>query len=413
MRPLHRRGGDDGGDMGNVAIVGAGPGGLAATLALTQAGHTVTVYEKNPEVRSSGNILNLWPPPLKVLKTLGVDIDDFGYPCTTYFRRADGRQRVEILMPEDVKRDWQGGFIGLLRPELYERLQAALPPGVLRTGYDLSSVDDHGDGVTLRFANGETAQADLVVGADGIHSAVRKALWGDQPIRMHGLHCFGGFTFADIPDAAHGECNLLFSKDKQGSYSSIKNKGRIGYQWWITSLWEPGRPFTGDMKSVPLEQAKEFAHPLRAIVEATDPGDIVRWEIRDRPPLERWSKGRGTIIGDAAHPTSPYAAYGAGMAIEDGYFLGRQLAGLDLGDRAALEAALLEFEEPRRKHTRQQAGIAYQSGKLYHHTPRALRGVRDLVLDHTPLLQKIIGDSNPKTIYQLLDAVDGPIRATR
>lgn len=112
------------------------------------------------------------------------------------------------------------------------------------------------------------------------------------------------------------------------------------------------------------------------LVEATDPNDIVRWEIRDRPPLRRWSKGHVSLLGDAAHPTSSYAAYGAGMAIEDKFFLGKRIAGLDLGDRARLEAALAEFEEPRRKHTRQQAGIAYRSGKLYHHTPAALTGLR-------------------------------------
>lgn len=397
--------------MGKIAVIGAGPGGLAASIAMAQAGHSVDLFERHPEVRAAGNILNLWPPPLKVLMALGVDVEDFGYPCTTYLRRADGRQRCEILMPEDVKRDYQGGFIGLLRPELYERLQTALPPGILHLGHDLSGLDDHGDGVTLTFANGETYESDFVIGADGIHSRVRRELWGDAPLRQHGLHCFGGFTFDEIPDAPLGECNLMFSRDKQGSWSTIKYKGRIGHQWWITSLWTPGTPFTGDMKAVPLEQTREFAAPLQQIVAATEPRDIVRWEIRDRPPLGRWSKGRSTLIGDAAHPTSPYAAYGAGMAIEDAYFLGKALAGRDLSDSAGLDAALTAFEEPRRAHTRRQAGIAYTSGKLYHHVPPALSGLRDLVLDHTPLLQKVIGESNAKTIYGLLDAVDGPITA--
>ena len=117
-------------------------------------------------------------------------------------------------------------------------------------------------------------------------------------------------------------------------------------------------------------------------------------------------KGRVTIIGDAAHPTSPYAAYGAGMATEDGYFLGRRLAGLDLTDHAAVAQALLDFEEPRRPHTARQSQTAYFLGQLFHHAPRPLAPVRDTVFDHTPFLQKVIGESTPGEILKQLDEIE-------
>jgi 2-polyprenyl-6-methoxyphenol hydroxylase-like FAD-dependent oxidoreductase len=128
--------------------------------------------------------------------------------------------------------------------------------------------------------------------------------------------------------------------------------------------------------------------------------------IRDRKPLKQWSRGRVTLIGDAAHPTSPYAAYGAGMATEDGYFLGRRLAGLDLTDLATVSRALQEFEDPRRPHTARQSQTAYFLGQLFHHAPRMLAPLRDSIFDHTPFLQKVIGESTPGEILKQLSEID-------
>jgi 2-polyprenyl-6-methoxyphenol hydroxylase-like FAD-dependent oxidoreductase len=133
---------------------------------------------------------------------------------------------------------------------------------------------------------------------------------------------------------------------------------------------------------------------------------VQRWVIRDRKPLKQWSQGRVTLVGDAAHPTSPYAAYGAGMATEDGYYLGRRLAGIDLTQHATVARALLDFEGPRRPHTARQSQTAYFLGQLFHHFPRPLAPVRDTIFDHTPFLQKVIGESTPGEILKQLDEID-------
>jgi 2-polyprenyl-6-methoxyphenol hydroxylase-like FAD-dependent oxidoreductase len=128
--------------------------------------------------------------------------------------------------------------------------------------------------------------------------------------------------------------------------------------------------------------------------------------LRDRKPLKQWSKGRATLVGDAAHPTSPYAAYGAGMATEDGYFLVRRLAGVDLSDYAAVRAALDAFEAPRKPHTARQVQQAYVLGKVFHHAPRPLQAVRDAILDRTPFLQKSVGESSPREIIKQIAEID-------
>ena len=127
--------------------------------------------------------------------------------------------------------------------------------------------------------------------------------------------------------------------------------------------------------------------------------------------MKQWSMGRVTLAGDAAHSTSPYAAYGAGMAIEDGYFLGRRLAGVDLGDHAAVRAALQAYEDPRKPHTARQSQQAYILGQVFHHAPRPLQLARDVILDRTPFLQKVVGESSPGEILKQIAEIDAAEQA--
>jgi 2-polyprenyl-6-methoxyphenol hydroxylase-like FAD-dependent oxidoreductase len=266
--------------------------------------------------------------------------------------------------------------------------------------------DQDESGVRLRMADGEVLDADVLVGADGIDSLVRRTLWGDAPKREHNLHIFGGFTFAQTVPAERGLCILQHSPMVQGSWTSIRHHGRDGFQWWVLGAHDARTPFTADPHATATAMAAEFAAPLPQLIAATDPADVQRWVLRDRKPLDQWSKGRATIVGDAAHPTSPYAAYGAGMATEDGYFLGRRLAGVDLRDHAAVRAALDAFETPRKPHTARQVQQAWMLGKIFHHAPAPLRPVRDAVLDHTPFLQKVVGERSPGEIIEQIAAID-------
>ncbi|MBY4128220.1 FAD-dependent monooxygenase [Rhodococcus fascians] len=391
---------------GRVAVIGAGPAGMATALSVHQAGHDVLLLERYKQARPAGNILNLWPPPIKALRLMGVDTEDLGAPCATEFRSATGRRRVKIDMPQDIVDEYGGGFIGLLRPELYERLLSALPSGVLQVDRGVESFVQDERGVILTMSDGSVEHVDVVVGADGIDSMVRRTLWGDAPKREHNLHIFGGFTFDEVPSATAGMCILSHSRTVQGAWTSIRNHGRSGFQWWMLAAHDASTEFQGDLHSEATRLGSEFVSPIPELIRSTSSKDVQRWPIRDRKPLKQWSIGRATLVGDAAHPTSPYAAYGAGMATEDGYFLGRRLAGVDLSDQAAVETALAAFEGPRRPHTARQSQQAYVLGQMFHQAPRPLQAVRDLVLDRTPLLQKVVGESSPKEILDQLALID-------
>ena len=158
-------------DAKPIVVIGSGPAGMAAALALNTVGHRPILLERYPQARPAGNILNLWPPPIKALQAMGVDTNDLGAPCHTTFRGVRGNVRADVQIPERVAKEYGGGFIGLLRPELYRRMLAALPDGVLRTDQEVTGIRDHVDGVTVTLGDGSSIEAAAVVGADGIDSS--------------------------------------------------------------------------------------------------------------------------------------------------------------------------------------------------------------------------------------------------
>lgn len=389
---------------GRIAVIGAGPGGMAAALAAIRLGYEVKLFERASEIKAAGNILNLWPPPQKVLKLIGVDTEGLGAPCKTYFENEAGKRRVSVDLPPEVEREYGGGFIGLLRWGLYQRMIAAIPNGVLQLNSALTRLDDRGDAVQLGFADGSAFEADVVIGGDGINSTVRRILWGEEPIRHQRLHLVGGYLFVDEEPTGVGV--LAHNRTTQVSYTPIRHEGKWGFEWWVLEACDPSAPPPTDLIGFCRDRASGFSKRARELIESTPLAHMQRWEIRDRPPLKQWSKGRVTLVGDAAHPTSPYAAYGAGMSIEDGYFLARELSAVDIADRTAVVSALQRYEDRRKPHTAAVSQGAFYTGRMFHHLPAPLRPVRDFIFDHTPLLQKMVGDVMPRHILSQLAEIE-------
>ena len=389
---------------GHIAVVGAGPGGMATTLALLRAGFSVTLLERAEEIRPAGNILNLWPPPQKVLRLIGVNTEDLGAPCHSTFRNAAGKLRADVRLSPEVEAEFGGGFIGLLRWGLYKRMIEAIPDGVLQLGQHVEALEDRGRDVVVSIKGREPLIVDCVVGADGLHSIVRRHLWGDQPIRHQKLHLVGGWLFDERGE--EGEGVISHNRTTQVSYTPIRHDHRWGFEWWVLEAFDPAQPVPTDLKAFSRDRAREFPPLVRDLIESSPEENLQRWEIRDRPPLKQWSKGKITLVGDAAHPTSPYAAYGAGMSIEDGYFLAQELARVEIKDTEAVITALQAYEDRRKPHTAEVSETAYRVGRIFHHTPRPLRALRDWIFDHTSFLQRMIGEKMPDHICSQLAEID-------
>ena len=233
---------------------------------------------------------------------------------------------------------------------------------------------------------------------------MRSTLWGEQPIRHQRLHLVGGYLFVDGEAPTEGV--VAHDRTTQASYTPIRHEGRSGYEWWVLEACDPAVPMKEDLLEFAKARAQRFSPTLRSLIDKTPREHLQRWEIRDRPPLKQWSKGRITLLGDAAHPTSPYAAYGAGMSIEDGYFLARELSAGDITNPGFVREALQAYEDRRKPHTSRVSQQAYFTGKLFHHVPKLLQPLRDFVFDHTPFLQKVIGDETPGHILKQLQEIE-------
>lgn len=281
----------------------------------------------------------------------------------------------------------------------------ALPEGILKLSHDFTGFVDLGNKVQVEFKDREPITVDLLIGADGINSKVRKQLWGDSPKRHHGIHLMGGWFLTDEEIGTRGV--FAHDRSRQGSYTPIRHFGKDGYEWWYIEECEPGKPFMEtDIRSYVLERTRHFAEPLPSFIERTPVENTHRWEIIDRAPLKQWSRGRVTLLGDASHPTSPYAAYGAGMSIEDGYFLGKQLNGINANSTGEIRQALQTFEDMRKPHTNKVSQQAYITGKIFHKVPRWLQPLRDWYFDNSKFLQRNQGDAVPRHILAQLDAIE-------
>ncbi|WP_426321691.1 FAD-dependent oxidoreductase [Microbacterium sp. E-13] len=371
-----------------VAIIGAGPGGLTAALAFWKVGFDVTVYERSHEVRSIGGGIALWPPPIKALEILGVGPDSLGAVSDPRFIRPSGKLVAAYPTVADSEIDvplW----IGAMRTTLYEQMLAQLPASVIETGKRCTAVRQDDAFAYAQFDDGTVVEADLILGADGLHSVVRQYFEGDKPVRDNHLTLWLGHTFESFPDRSQTRM-VMDPRGYQCSYTPMTFQGRPGYHWWVMERRDSTTPLLegAEMKAHIMSIVKDIPQPLPAMIEGTPLESIFPWVIRDREPLATWVDRRIAVLGDAAHATNPYAGYGAGMAVVDGFYLACAFADVDLGDTAAVSAVLAQYEADRKPETDAVVAFAYMMGQLMH-TPNKLKALsRDLLLDRTPFLRK-------------------------
>jgi 2-polyprenyl-6-methoxyphenol hydroxylase-like FAD-dependent oxidoreductase len=323
-------------------IVGAGIGGLSAAIALRQAGWHVRVFERATSARELGFGLALAPNAVQALRSLGVadTVLSRGFPPTRGdLRRLDGTLLKRVYLPPGAL---GGPFTVALRPALHGALLEAVGSEALELGRAATSFSVRGSGVTLTFESGPDAQGDLLVGADGVGSVIRRALHpAEAPPRPCGIVAVRGAVHGAI---AHLDGLSAVYYLGPGVESVLIRASDTGIYWFLSMAGEVVPAGMTDAAAIVAHMAPRFDDTFRAITSATS--DLRFDTLVDRDPLPFWGRSVVTLLGDAAHPVLPHTGQGAAQAMVDAVELGRVLGG-----GAPVDALLRRYEEDRRRKT--------------------------------------------------------------
>jgi 2-polyprenyl-6-methoxyphenol hydroxylase-like FAD-dependent oxidoreductase len=355
-------------------VIGSGIGGLCCAIGLRKIGLDVALYERASELREVGAGIMLWANALRALDALGV-----GDSVRAVAMRAshmtlacqNGWKTQWTADAQDFERDLgYAPFASFVhRADLVGTLASHLPAGVAHYGQECIGVEPRGQRVAANFASGQTDEADLLIGADGIRSVVRNALWDPAELRYAGYTCWRGIC--PRPDSIRpGDVRLWTGRGSQVGINTL-TEDRI--YWFATRNAPPGGEAL-DERAEALGVFGDWAEPFPELIASTPADRVLRADIFDRPPFRPWSKGNVLLIGDAAHPTTPNFGQGGGMAIEDGVVLARCLAAFQ--EPAAAFAA---FEAERYPRTSSVTQEAWRFGKMLQWESRASVWLRDLL----------------------------------
>jgi 2-polyprenyl-6-methoxyphenol hydroxylase-like FAD-dependent oxidoreductase len=352
-----------------ILLAGAGPGGLTAALALLAAGFEVHCWERAPELRTDGAGISLQINAMRVLAVLGVadELRARGAILETA-EGTDDRDRAIQTMGFAVLAEKYGQWgIGIHRGELSRTLAAALPPDTVAFDRTVTDVESDDDGVTVHARDGSSIRVDALVGADGIHSAVRRAVFGDTPIRYAGYTCWRGIAPVVAPG---GPTHSIERWGAGRRFGSVPIGERTTY--WFATENAPADGSDGpDPKAECLERFRDFSPAVKTILEATPREAIIRNDIVDFAPLPTWTRGRVTLLGDAAHAMTPNLGQGACQAIEDAIVLAASIREHGIVD------GLPRYEAERRPRTTQLVNDSRRFGSMAQLENGFLRWLRD------------------------------------
>jgi salicylate hydroxylase len=357
--------------MTRVVIIGGGIGGLTTALALIQAGIAeVRVYEAAGELREIGAGVTLHPNAMRVLR--GAGVEDPVRAVAGLSPWAVTRDGITGRVISRTSRAQQAATLGIEgatvhRADLLDVLARQLPPGIVTLAKKCSSVRNDSAAAVATFEDGDTAEADVIVGADGIHSAVRASLFGPDAPRFTGKMCYRSVLPADSSIAQNGQwlgphgTIVLYPLRGTELINVVCHYDDDGYRHesWVTEC----------PRAEVLDRYAGWHESLLRLFAAGQAW--YKWALYDREPIARWTRGRVSLLGDAAHPMLPYLGQGACQALEDAAVLATALRA-EPGDPAA---ALSRYERSRRPRANRVVLTARERG-LSNHLPSRWAAVR-------------------------------------
>ena len=335
-----------------IIIIGAGIGGLAAGLALQRRGFRVVVYERAPEIREIGAGVVIAPNARRALRDLGVDealeAISSSVPVLHTCDYATGAI-VATTSNRQIFAQHGMAVLQVHRADLHGLLMEAVranDPEALRAGHEFVGLVQDVDGVSVTFANGASDRADVVIGADGNTSAVRSLLFPGEPPKFAGQVAFRALVPDELVPPSVRRLQLAMHRAPRRYLLHYPLRGGrimnlIGCGQ--TASWEEEGWAIPAINEEFEKAYADFAPELLTLIRNIPVGGLFKWGLRDREPLKTWTVGRVTMLGDAAHPMTPFLGQGACMAIEDALLLGRAFAA-----SGTIDEALKRYEAARK-----------------------------------------------------------------
>jgi len=294
-------------------------------------------------MREAGAGMMLWPNATRVLGALGLlhGLAAHREPTTRFLvRGSSGKVLMNIDLPK-----FEVPAICVRRTDLLDSLLTAVPSDNIRFGYDFEHLDQSPEKVRIHFANGAVAEHDAVIGADGIRSRVRQTLRGDSAPVYRGYVVWRGISHYHGYAVASGESSETWGVGKRFGILTI---GNGNFTWYATMNAPPDhRDASYGRQREILDEFAGWHAPVIDLIAATSDEEILKHPAYDVLPLRRWSSGRVTLLGDAAHPCTPNLGQGGCMALEDALVLAKCFA-----RESSVETALRRYEYLRRSRTR-------------------------------------------------------------
>ncbi len=360
-----------------IAIIGGGIGGTATAHALLQKGFDVTIFEKAAAFGEVGAGVQITPNAVKALSGLG--LADKLFESAFYPRAVTGRhwktgsQNFRIDLGTEFREHYDAPFIHVHRADLLDVFVSALPSDVCRFNMACTGVEQTAHGARATFEDGSHFDADLVIGADGVRSVVRDSIFGSGNLRWTGHQCYraliptGGVVDYVAPESAFWmgpKAHVVTYYVKGGDAVNVVAVTEAAE--WVDESWSTRASVDSMLSDF------EGWHPdLQKLFSGV--GEVFNWGLFDHDPMETWSKGAVTLLGDACHPMLPFLSQGAAMAIEDAYILAEAL-GQCPDD---LAAALTAYEGERLPRTARVQLEARERGRSYHLPTEKEMAIRD------------------------------------
>jgi len=356
-----------------VNIIGAGIGGLTTALTLKQKGLHINIFESSAEIKPVGAGIILANNAMQVFQKLGIQdkIEKAGNKIS-YMKITDANlTKISVVDLAEYEKKYGVHNIAIHRGALQKILANEIGYDNINLSKRLSKIEK-ADLFKLTFEDNTTIESKLVIGADGIKSAVRNQLFGEGILRNANQKCWRGICEIDLPQKYLNELNEAWGKGKRFGFVNIGDKK---VYWYALT----------NSKNVKTEQVnltemfKEFHNDILNIISATKKEQIIVSDIIDLKPIDKWQNENVCLIGDAAHATTPNLGQGACQAIEDAYVLGKLL---DSG--ITIENTFKEYENARRKKAHMIVNTSWTVGKMAHIENRFGIWLRNFIMKNLP-----------------------------